>query len=61
MKLVTFVKEPEQQIGALVNDDQDIVILQAGNQAKEGQPTPFFSDMLAFLRGGTAARDIHLT
>jgi 2-keto-4-pentenoate hydratase/2-oxohepta-3-ene-1,7-dioic acid hydratase in catechol pathway len=40
-----------------VDNDQSIVILQAGAEAMTGASSPFFADMLAFLHGGTAARD----
>jgi 2-keto-4-pentenoate hydratase/2-oxohepta-3-ene-1,7-dioic acid hydratase in catechol pathway len=58
MKLVTFRQEDKAQcIGVLGNGDQPIVILQNGAIAANGEPSPFFTDMLAFLRGGAAARD----
>jgi hypothetical protein len=58
VKLVTFTqKDDVQYIGALANGDQSIVILQNGAQAMSGEPSPYFADMLAFLRGGPAARD----
>ena len=58
MKLVTFYKKDgRQQIGAMADDGRTIVILQAGAAAMTGAPSPFFTDMLAFLNGGTAARD----
>jgi 2-keto-4-pentenoate hydratase/2-oxohepta-3-ene-1,7-dioic acid hydratase in catechol pathway len=58
MKLVTFMqKDDVQHIGALANSDQTIVILQNGAKAVSGELSPFFTDMLAFLRGGSAARD----
>ncbi|MCG8558807.1 MAG: fumarylacetoacetate hydrolase family protein [Hyphomicrobiales bacterium] len=55
MKLTTFIgPEGTRQIGALVEDDQ-LVMLQAGAIALEGTPTPHFHSMLSFLRGGAAA------
>jgi 2-keto-4-pentenoate hydratase/2-oxohepta-3-ene-1,7-dioic acid hydratase in catechol pathway len=58
MKLVTFMqKDDMQDIGVLVNNDQSIVILQNGTKAVRGEPSPYFTDMLAFLRGGSAAQD----
>lgn len=58
MKLVTFMqKDDMQHIGALVNNDQSIVLLQNGTKAVRGEPSPYFTDMLAFLRGGSEARD----
>ncbi len=58
MKLVTFIQKNDMQhIGVLINGDQTIVILQNGAKAMNGELSPFFTDMLAFLRGGLAARD----
>ena len=58
MKLVTFQQEDDrQQIGALTGGDSSIVILQAGLELMDGAPSPFFTDMLAFLRNGAAARE----
>nr|VFK32325.1 MAG: Fumarylacetoacetate (FAA) hydrolase family protein [Candidatus Kentron sp. MB]VFK75831.1 MAG: Fumarylacetoacetate (FAA) hydrolase family protein [Candidatus Kentron sp. MB] len=60
MKLVTFVEKNDaqgaQRIGAL-DDNRNIAVLQAGAMAMEGTPSPFFTDMLAFLRGDVAARE----
>ncbi len=57
MKLVTFSHNTlGQQIGAL-DDENRIVLLQKGAVALNGVDSPFFIDMLAFLRGRTAARD----
>lgn len=59
MKLVTFIqKDDVQHIGALINNDRAIVILQKGAKEMNGELSPFFTDMLAFLRGGSAARDL---
>lgn len=58
MKLATFThKDGTQEIGALSSDERHLIILQAGAAALDGKLSPFFSDMLAFLRGGAAARD----
>nr|VFK14509.1 MAG: Fumarylacetoacetate (FAA) hydrolase family protein [Candidatus Kentron sp. LFY] len=61
MKLVTLIKKDDpnstQHIGVLLDNGQRIAILQAGIEAMTGSPSPFFIDMLAFLRGDTAARD----
>jgi 2-keto-4-pentenoate hydratase/2-oxohepta-3-ene-1,7-dioic acid hydratase in catechol pathway len=58
MKLVTYSDHNGQHIGALMaSDEQKIVILQAGVEAMEGQPSPLFHHMLSFLRGGREARD----
>jgi 2-keto-4-pentenoate hydratase/2-oxohepta-3-ene-1,7-dioic acid hydratase in catechol pathway len=58
MKLITFIqKDDVQRIGAMVDSDRTIVILQIGAETMTGEPSPFFADMLAFLRGGAVARD----
>jgi 2-keto-4-pentenoate hydratase/2-oxohepta-3-ene-1,7-dioic acid hydratase in catechol pathway len=58
MKLITFARaDTTQHIGALVDGGRTIVVLQAGAFAMDGAPSPLFTDMLAFLRGGVAARD----
>lgn len=58
MKLVTFdQKDDRQQIGAMTDDGRTVVALQAGAAAMTGALSPFFTDMLAFLNGGAAARD----
>jgi len=55
---VTFdQKDDRPRIGALVDDGRTIVILQAGAEAMSGATSLFFTDMLAFLNGGAAARD----
>lgn len=58
MKLITFLQKNDvQQIGVLIDSDRTIVILQMGAESMNGKPAPFFTDMLAFLRGGAEARD----
>ena len=58
MKLVTFMKENGiQQIGALVNGEKSVAVLQKGEDAMDGTPSPFFGDMLALLQGGNEALD----
>ncbi len=58
MKLVTFGDaEDKRMIGALLPDNGTIAVLQAGALAMDGHTSPFFTDMLTFLRGGSAARD----
>ncbi len=58
MKLVTFASEDAAQyIGTLTDDNSTIAVLQAGARAMDGAPSPLFTDMLAFLRGGTQARE----
>lgn len=58
MKLLTFASEDAaQHIGTLTDDNGTIAVLQAGARAMDGAPSPFFTDMLAFLQGGTQARE----
>lgn len=58
MKLVTFShKNNDQQIGVLVDGEQNIAVLQAGAEAMDGSPSLFFIDMLSFLQGGSQALD----
>lgn len=58
MRLVTFVdREGSQAIGALAEEDSTIVVLQAGARALDGETSPHFDSMLAFLQGGAQARD----
>ncbi|MGB0389851.1 MAG: fumarylacetoacetate hydrolase family protein, partial [Ardenticatenaceae bacterium] len=58
MKLATFTHgDGTQEVGVLTEDGGRLVVLQAGVAALDGKLSPFFSDMLAFLRGGAAARD----
>ncbi len=57
MKLVTFVHEKAApQIGVLTENEQTVVVLQRAMELMDGAPCPHFQDMLAFLRGGHAAR-----
>jgi 2-keto-4-pentenoate hydratase/2-oxohepta-3-ene-1,7-dioic acid hydratase in catechol pathway len=59
MKLVTFADANGKPIiGALSPDQNTIAILQTGAEAQDGSASPFFDDMLAFLRGGSAAREM---
>jgi 2-keto-4-pentenoate hydratase/2-oxohepta-3-ene-1,7-dioic acid hydratase in catechol pathway len=57
MRLVTFQQQGVQQIGALTQQDSNIIRLQAAEQIRSGEPSPHFQSMLAFLRGASAARD----
>lgn len=58
MRLVTFQKtDGTQHIGALVDDDSGIALLQEGTLANNGSADPDFASMLAFLAGGPKARD----
>jgi 2-keto-4-pentenoate hydratase/2-oxohepta-3-ene-1,7-dioic acid hydratase in catechol pathway len=58
MKLVTFThKNNDKQIGALVDGERNIAVLQTGAEAMDSSPSPFFVDMLSFLQGGKKALD----
>jgi 2-keto-4-pentenoate hydratase/2-oxohepta-3-ene-1,7-dioic acid hydratase in catechol pathway len=58
MRLVTFQRGDGQGcIGALTKDGRTVADLQAGAGAMDGEPSPFFKDMLAFLQGGEEARE----
>jgi len=57
MRLVTFRFQGVQEIGALTQADSQIVRLQAAEAVRIGEANPHLHDMLAFLRGGSAARD----
>jgi len=58
MKLITFIhKNNVQHIGALVDSGKTVVVLQIGAEKMNNEPSPFFTDMLAFLQGGVEARD----
>ncbi|VFN05023.1 MAG: Fumarylacetoacetate (FAA) hydrolase family protein [Candidatus Kentron sp. G] len=58
MKLVTFSKENGMEyIGALIDDERNIAVLQVGVLLMDDSSSPFFTDMLAFLQGDAAARD----
>jgi 2-keto-4-pentenoate hydratase/2-oxohepta-3-ene-1,7-dioic acid hydratase in catechol pathway len=57
MRLVTFRNAGVEEIGALADADSRIVRLQAAEELRGGKPNPHFESMLAFLRGGNAARE----
>ncbi len=58
MKLITFIdRDGKHRIGALTEEERTAIVLQAGAEAMEGQRSPFFTDMLTFLRGGVEARE----
>ena len=57
MRLVTFQLQGRQEIGALAEADSQIIRLQTAEQLRTGEDSPFFHSMLAFLQGGSAARD----
>jgi 2-keto-4-pentenoate hydratase/2-oxohepta-3-ene-1,7-dioic acid hydratase in catechol pathway len=57
MRLVTICYQGQEQIGALTDADTRVVRLHACEQLRHGHPHAHLTDMLAFLRGGAAARD----
>ncbi len=58
MRLVTFLSEDKtEHIGALIDEDRAIVVLQAGAMAKDGVKSLYFTNMLALLEGGPQARE----
>jgi len=57
MRLVTFRHQGLQEIGALTQAGSHIIRLQAAEVLRRGEPNPHLQDMLAFLRGGSTARD----
>ncbi len=62
MKLVTFIllSHPisRQFLGVLIDNESTVVDLQGGRLAMANTPSPFFQDMLSFLDGGEAAREL---
>lgn len=57
MRLVTLRQEDQEEVGALVGADTKVVRLQAAEQFRARRTHPHLENMLAFLQGGTAARD----
>ncbi len=58
MRLVTFQRtDGTRQVGALVDEDTSIAVLQEGARANYGNDSPHFTSMLAFLAGGQEARE----
>ena len=57
MRLITFRNQGQVEIGALIDADTRVVRLHACDQLRGGQLQTHLTDMLAFLRGGSAARD----
>lgn len=56
MRLITFLSDGKQEIGALAGADTKVVRLEAAEQFRTGEPHPHLKSMLDFLRGGAAAR-----
>ena len=57
MRLITFRHQQKEEIAALVDSDTKAIRLQAAEQFRTGQPAPHLNSMLAFLQGGSQARD----
>ncbi len=57
MRLITFRHQQSQEIGALIDSDTKAIRLQAAQQLRTGQPAPHLESLLAFLQGGSAARE----
>jgi 2-keto-4-pentenoate hydratase/2-oxohepta-3-ene-1,7-dioic acid hydratase in catechol pathway len=57
MRLITFRYLGLEEIGALTDADSKVIRLQAAEQFHTGESNPHFQSMLAFLQGGSAARD----
>jgi 2-keto-4-pentenoate hydratase/2-oxohepta-3-ene-1,7-dioic acid hydratase in catechol pathway len=57
MRLITFRHFGLEQIGALADSDAIVVRLQASELLRTGKPHNHLQDMLAFLQGGSAARE----
>lgn len=57
MKLATVIgPDGLPQIGALIDNNKSIALLQAGLVALEGAPSPSFTNMIAFLQAGAEAQ-----
>ncbi len=57
MRLITFVHQGLQEIGALMDADTKVIRLQAAERFRSGQPHIHLNSMLAFLQGGAAGQD----
>ena len=59
MKLVTFLGSGSIQprIGAWINQNRHIVVLEKAAAARDAEAVPFFKDMIAFLAGGRESLD----
>ncbi|MFA6442906.1 MAG: fumarylacetoacetate hydrolase family protein [Sterolibacterium sp.] len=57
MRLATVRLGQRAEIGALVENDNTLIRLQASEVARCGQPSSHLADMLSFLHGGAAARE----
>jgi 2-keto-4-pentenoate hydratase/2-oxohepta-3-ene-1,7-dioic acid hydratase in catechol pathway len=57
VRLITFRHQGKEEIGALVDSDTKAIRLQSAEQLRNGQPSPHLNNMVAFLQGGSQARD----
>lgn len=62
MKIITFVLRSQPQavprIGILIDNDSNVIDLQASHQILLNNPCPYFQDMLTFLDGGEKSVNI---
>ena len=58
MRLVTFRHQGREEIGSLADHDSKIVRLKAAEFLRSGVVSPHLQTMLAFLEGGSAAREV---
>jgi 2-keto-4-pentenoate hydratase/2-oxohepta-3-ene-1,7-dioic acid hydratase in catechol pathway len=58
MRLVTYVYQKEQRVGALVNEDRQVLDLMGGLEVMKGGTSPHFSSMLALIESGQAGLDL---
>ena len=61
MKLASYILKDgpaAEKIGVLTASEQQIVDLQAASEVIRGSASEYFTDMMAFLEGGEAARNI---
>jgi 2-keto-4-pentenoate hydratase/2-oxohepta-3-ene-1,7-dioic acid hydratase in catechol pathway len=57
VRLITFLHNGAEEVGALAGADSKVVRLQAAEQARAGRSPSQLASMLAFLQGGAEARD----
>ena len=59
MKLVTFTeKDGKLQLGALINDDRDVLNLQTAFKQENGKISPHFHSMISIIEGGKKALEL---
>jgi len=57
VRLITFRHDAKLEVGALAEDGSKVVRLQTAEGLRTGRPNPHLESMLAFLQGGSAARE----